>query len=126
MFDSFQVQLCVTSRDAGPDADRTPSYDRSIVSFSTPFKSDAAPAVPSLGTTQTCNNLAPMARSLSRREAEVLLWAAHGKSAWETAQLLGLREATVKFYVRKACVRLGVKNKTHAVAIALTHNLIEM
>ncbi|HRK65964.1 MAG TPA: LuxR C-terminal-related transcriptional regulator [Hyphomonas sp.] len=60
------------------------------------------------------------------REREVLLWAARGKTSWETAQLLGLSERTVKFYLSRACDRLNVKNKTHAVAIALTHGLFQI
>ena len=62
--------------------------------------------------------------TLAPRERDVLLWAANGKSAWETAILLELTENTVKFYIRKACSRLGAQNKTHAVAICIAHNLL--
>ncbi len=63
---------------------------------------------------------------LTRREGDVLLWAARGKTAWETAQLLGLTERTVKFYLARACARLEVRNKTHAVALCLKHGLIDL
>ena len=61
---------------------------------------------------------------LTPREREALLWAARGRSARETAQLLGLSERTVKFFVQRACARLDARNKTHAVAKALVWGLI--
>lgn len=61
---------------------------------------------------------------LTPREREVLQWAAKGKTAWETAQLLELSEKTVKFYLLRACERLGANNKTHAVAIAFKNQLL--
>ena len=64
--------------------------------------------------------------ALAPREREVLQWAAHGKSAWETAQLLGLSERTVKFYIQRACSKLNAQNKTHAVATALARGLIQL
>lgn len=63
---------------------------------------------------------------LSPRETEVLLWAARGKTAWETAQLLGLTEATIKFYIRNACQRLNTENKTHAVAVCMQCGLFRI
>ncbi|MCX7568065.1 helix-turn-helix transcriptional regulator [Sulfitobacter sp. F26169L] len=68
---------------------------------------------------------APEKISLAPREKDVLFWAAHGKSAWETSILLALSESTVKFYIRKACARLGAQNKTHAVALCLMHDLLD-
>jgi len=49
----------------------------------------------------------------------VLLWAAQGKSSWETGQILGLTEATVKSYIANACKKLNAQNKVHAVALCL-------
>ena len=69
---------------------------------------------------------APSAFYLAPREKEVLLWAARGKSAWETAQLLGLSESTVKSYIKNACTRLQVGNKTHAVAICLSNGVFQI
>lgn len=63
---------------------------------------------------------------LAPREKEVLLWAAHGKSAWETAQVLDLSETTVKSYIRNACSRLNVQNKTHAVAKCISEGLFRI
>lgn len=67
---------------------------------------------------------APGLTPLSIREREVLFWAANGKGAWETAQLLGLTEATVKSYIANACRKLGAQNKVHAVALSITHGLL--
>lgn len=61
---------------------------------------------------------------LSRRESEVIRWAARGKTAWETAQILGLKEKTISFYISNACVKLRVVTKTQAVARAIAEGLI--
>lgn len=57
---------------------------------------------------------------LSPRQRQVLLWAARGKSSWETGRILGLTEATVKSYVGHACKKLHAQNRTHAVAICIS------
>ncbi len=62
---------------------------------------------------------------LTPRELEALLWAARGKSVWETAQVLGLSERTVKFHLQRACAKLNAQNKTHAVARVLARGLIQ-
>ncbi|MCX7567154.1 helix-turn-helix transcriptional regulator [Sulfitobacter sp. F26169L] len=63
---------------------------------------------------------------LAPRELDVLKWAAQGKTTWETAQLLDLSEATVAFYARRACARLGVKSKIHAVAVCISVGLFKI
>ncbi len=65
-----------------------------------------------------------IAFALSRREQDVLRWAARGKSAWETAKILNLSEKTVTFYLANASSKLGVANKTQAVAKSLEENLL--
>lgn len=61
---------------------------------------------------------------LTSREAETLRWAARGKTAWETAQILGLSEKTVSFYTSNACAKLRVATKTQAVATVVAERLI--
>ncbi|AXS41407.1 LuxR family transcriptional regulator [Breoghania sp. L-A4] len=61
---------------------------------------------------------------LSKREVESLYWAAKGKTAWETAKILGLTERTVSFYLKNSYVKLDAASKAHAVAIALDCGLI--
>lgn len=63
---------------------------------------------------------------LSRQEAEVMRWAVRGKSAWETAQLTGLTERTVQFYIRNVCAKLEVATKTQAVARVVREHLIPL
>ncbi len=63
---------------------------------------------------------------LSERERECLQWAALGKSAWDTSVILGISERSVKFYLDQARHKLDCLNKTHAVAKALQHRLIEI
>ncbi|MBV5265929.1 helix-turn-helix transcriptional regulator [Pinisolibacter aquiterrae] len=58
------------------------------------------------------------------REVAVLKSAAAGRTAHDTARLLGLSVDTVESYVRDAIRRLGCINKTHAVAVAVRRGLI--
>lgn len=61
---------------------------------------------------------------LSPREREVLRWAADGKTAWETAQLLGVSERAIRLYTENAISKLRAKTKTQAVAIALKNDIL--
>ncbi|MBO6727972.1 LuxR family transcriptional regulator (plasmid) [Nitratireductor rhodophyticola] len=62
--------------------------------------------------------------SLSPRERECLSWVAEGKTAWETAIILGLSEHTVRCYLESARHKLGAANNTHAVNKAGKANLL--
>ena len=61
---------------------------------------------------------------LSPREREVLKWAADGKTAWETAQLLGISERAIRLYTENAIGKLRAKTKTQAVAIAVKNSIL--
>lgn len=61
---------------------------------------------------------------LSPREREVLKWAADGKTAWETAKLLGVSERAIRLYTENAMAKLRAKTKTQAVAIAMKNEMI--
>ena len=63
---------------------------------------------------------------LTRREQEVLRWAANGKTAWETARILKLSEKTVSFYLSNVTAKLNVATKTQAVARAISERLLIM
>ena len=63
-------------------------------------------------------------RRLSRIEAEVLSWAARGKTAWETARILGVSERNVRWHLEEAQRKLETKNKTATVATALVNGEI--
>ncbi|RWQ32705.1 MAG: LuxR family transcriptional regulator [Mesorhizobium sp.] len=55
--------------------------------------------------------------SLTPREYECLQWAAHGKSAWDIACILGIKRRTAAFHLDNAKKKLGVRTKNQAVAL---------
>lgn len=61
---------------------------------------------------------------LTRREKECLLWASEGKTAWEIARIVRVSERTVVFHLQNAARKMGVTTRQHAVARALSMNLI--
>jgi LuxR family quorum sensing-dependent transcriptional regulator len=63
-------------------------------------------------------------RPLTPRDRDVLVLSARGKSTAEIATTMGIAERTVEEHVRHACRRLGARNRTHAVAIAIRDALI--
>jgi DNA-binding CsgD family transcriptional regulator len=67
----------------------------------------------------------PTAR-LTDREAEVLRWAARGKTMQETAEILSINRRTVEKTLENAMNKLGAANKAHAVAMALLQGLIAL
>jgi DNA-binding NarL/FixJ family response regulator len=73
------------------------------------------PAVPPNGSRGT----------LTRRQREILQLLADGGSTAAAARELGLSEETVKTHTKNVLARLGARNRTHAVAIALRECLID-
>jgi LuxR family transcriptional regulator, quorum-sensing system regulator BjaR1 len=63
---------------------------------------------------------------LTPREREVLVWSAHGKSAWEIGEILGIAKRTVDEHAQSAFHKLGASNRTQAVAIAVRERLIDI
>jgi len=61
---------------------------------------------------------------LSSRESEVLKWAAEGKSVWETAQILGISDHSVKAYLQNGQRKLKCCNKLHTVVTAVRLGII--
>jgi LuxR family transcriptional activator of bioluminescence operon len=61
---------------------------------------------------------------LTPRERECLLWAAEGKTSWETAQILGISERTVIFHLRNVTEKLNVSSRQQAIARAISQGLI--
>lgn len=64
--------------------------------------------------------------NLTDRERDVLSWAARGKTATDTADILHLSEETIKTHIRNALVKLGATNKTNGVAKAIFLGLIDV
>jgi LuxR family quorum sensing-dependent transcriptional regulator len=63
-------------------------------------------------------------RRLSNIEAEVLRWAAHGKTAWETSRILAIPERNVRWHLEEVQRKLMTKNKTATVAVAIVNREI--
>lgn len=62
---------------------------------------------------------------LTHRQREILQLLSDGGSTAIAARQLGLSEETIKTHTKYALARLGARNRTHAVAIALRECLIE-
>ena len=61
---------------------------------------------------------------LTPREIAVLRLISTGAQHREVAEALGIGEETVRSHLKKAQIKLGVRNRAHAVAEALRQNLI--
>jgi len=62
---------------------------------------------------------------LTRRQREILQLLANGESTAVAAHQLDVSEETVKSHTKHALARLGARNRTQAVAIALRESLID-
>jgi DNA-binding CsgD family transcriptional regulator len=56
--------------------------------------------------------------SLTRREAQVMKWAAAGKTDLEIGIILSLSVSTVRFHLRNAAGKLGAGGRAHAIQLA--------
>jgi DNA-binding CsgD family transcriptional regulator len=61
---------------------------------------------------------------LTRREKDVLLWSASGKTDWEIAQITGISQATVRFHWANIFKKMGVNNKLTATMNAVRRKII--
>lgn len=62
---------------------------------------------------------------LSERELEVLDLAKLGQTDKEIGLKLGITRRTVHFHIENTCGKLGARDRTHAVVIALSRQLIQ-
>lgn len=69
-------------------------------------------------------NRSPAARSLTKRQREILQLLADGSSTSQAANALGLSEETVRTHTKAALSRLDARDRAHAIAIALRSGLI--
>jgi LuxR family transcriptional regulator, quorum-sensing system regulator BjaR1 len=53
-----------------------------------------------------------------------LRWAALGKTAWETGQILHISERNVRWHIEEAQRKLMTNNKTATVAVAIVNREI--
>lgn len=63
---------------------------------------------------------------ITDREKDVLCWTAKGKTARDTAEILGITENTVIFHMENAKQKLNTITRTQAVVKALSLNLIHL
>lgn len=63
---------------------------------------------------------------LTKRQAEVLFWAAHGKTDWEVGVLLGIDAETVKYHRMTFAEKIGLKSFTHALCWAIENRIIRV
>lgn len=66
----------------------------------------------------------PSPKGLTKREMEILQWAANGKTVWEISKLLTISEATVKFHLGNIYQKLDVVNRAQAISAAFSARLI--
>lgn len=66
------------------------------------------------------------APALSAREREVLLWAAQGKTAWETSTILGISPKTVEFHLANCGRKLGTATKAQTILAAARKGLLPL
>lgn len=62
--------------------------------------------------------------TLTLREQHVMLLLQEGKTNQQIAKALSVTERTVRFHLRNVYIKLGVSNRTHAVAKAIRLGLI--
>ena len=62
---------------------------------------------------------------LSERELEMLTWVARGKTSSEIGIIVGLTKRTVNFHVGNSLRKLGVTNRSEAVAKAISGRFIQ-
>jgi DNA-binding NarL/FixJ family response regulator len=71
------------------------------------------------------NEIWPKLTNLNDREAEILTWAARGKTSAQIAPMLGLAKRTIDFHLDNARVKLGARTRTEAVVKAAIGRFIK-
>jgi DNA-binding response OmpR family regulator len=71
------------------------------------------------------NEIWPRLTQLNDREAEILTWAARGKTSAQIAEILGLAKRTIDFHLDNAREKLGARTRTEAVVKAAIGRFIK-
>jgi DNA-binding CsgD family transcriptional regulator len=69
---------------------------------------------------KTCDAESALKNSLTQREREIIYWVREGKTSWEIGCILTVSERTVKFHLSNIFAKLGVVNRSQAVARAMS------
>ncbi len=77
-------------------------------------------------THQRRHNLAPSAPfvTLTKREIEVLALLALGMKNKQIADILHVSRHTVHFHLSNVYLKIGANNRTHAVMLAIAHEIV--
>ncbi len=73
---------------------------------------------------QLTPNLYGIDKSLSKREMQIIAWAAKGKSNSEIGTILQLSESSIDSYMRRAFTKLDVHDRTSASVKAISMDLV--
>lgn len=79
-----------------------------------------------IGKPKVATQLVQFVHQLSSREVDVLVLIKDGMKNPEIAEEIGLSTKTVENHVRSILIKLGAKNRTDAVIIAVKNELIEI
>jgi DNA-binding response OmpR family regulator len=71
------------------------------------------------------NEVWPKLTKLNDREAEILTWAARGKTSVQIAEMLGITKRTVDFHLDNAREKLGASTRSEAALKAVLGRLIK-
>jgi len=74
---------------------------------------------------QTLTQQTDTETQLTKREIQMLRWMGEGYSNKAIAQQLFISENTVKYHIRNVLQKLGVQNRTEAVAFAMREGLLD-
>jgi len=64
-------------------------------------------------------------KKLTKREKEVIQWIANGKTAWEIAVILNIKERTVNFHANNAKKKFNVSTRSQVAVEALRQGIIK-
>lgn len=103
------------------DALLSPEVTRRVIER---FAATPSAAATSSGTEPAAPAAAPELERLTDRERETLLLLARGRSNAEIATALFVGEATVKTHVSNVLLKLGIRDRIHAVIWAYEHGVV--
>ncbi|WP_300766134.1 response regulator transcription factor [uncultured Bifidobacterium sp.] len=83
---------------------------------------DAQFDVPQAAFTKICQGDARNCGGLSPRESDIVKLCSLGDTTTDVAKALGISEASVNTHLRRACTKLGARNRVHLVALWMRLN----